>query len=155
MMLGVMPYVTHYALSAVLLGMNRQSSIAINATAQTLTLVLVSAAFAPLGLYPATAAIACRPLITATIPVVFARRYAGIAAKGVLLAQLPALLAACATGALVFGLKLLLAPYLGSVALLLWLVLAGVVAYGALIGLLLPEFAAQLTARLPRLSRAS
>jgi PST family polysaccharide transporter len=155
MMLGVMPYVTHYALSAALLGMNRQSSIAINATAQTFTLVLVSAAFAPLGLYPATAAIASRPLVTATIPVIFARRYGGIAAKGVLLAQMPALLAATATGALVFGLKLVLSPYLGSVALLLWLVLAGVVTYGALLGLLLPEFAAQLAARLPRLSRAS
>jgi hypothetical protein len=159
MMLGVIPYVTHYALSAALLGMNRQSAIAINATAQTFTLVLVSAAFAPLGLYPATAAIACRPLVTATIPVIFARRYGGIAAKGVLLAQMPALLAAGATGAVVFGLKLLLTPYLGSVALLAWLVLAGVVTYGALIGQLLPEFAARLTARLPgplrRLSRAS
>jgi O-antigen/teichoic acid export membrane protein len=155
MMLGVMPYVTHYALSAALLGMNRQSSIAINATAQTFTLVLVSAVFAPLGLYPATAAIACRPLVTATIPIIFARRYGGIAAKGVLLAQMPPLLAAVATGALVFGLKVLLSPYLGSVALLIWLVLAGIVAYGALIGLLLPEFTAQLATRLPRLSRAS
>jgi teichuronic acid exporter len=159
MMLGVIPYVTHYALSAALLGMNRQSAIAVNATAQTFTLVLVSAAFAPLGLYPATAAIACRPLVTATIPVIFARRYGGIAAKGVLVAQMPALLAAGVTGAAVFGLKLLLTPYLGSVALLAWLVLAGVVTYGALIGLLLPEFASQLTARLPgalrRPSRAS
>lgn len=155
MMLGIIPYVTHYALSAALLGMNRQSSIAINATAQTITLVLVSAVFAPFGLYPATAAIACRPLITATFPVIFARRHGGIRAKKVLLAQLPALLAAGATGALVFGLKLVLAPYLGSVTLLVLLVLAGVVAYGALIGLLLPDFSAQLTARLPAVLRRS
>jgi hypothetical protein len=149
LMLGIIPYVTHYALSAALLGMNRQSSIAINATAQTCTLLLVSVVFAPFGLYPATAAIACRPLLTATIPVIFARRYGGIAAKGVLLAQAPALLAACATGALLFGLKRVLTPYAGSMTLLVGLAVAGVVTYGALIGLLLPDFAAQLTARLP------
>jgi O-antigen/teichoic acid export membrane protein len=149
LMLGIIPYVTHYALSAALLGMNRQSSIAINATAQTCTLLLVSVVFAPFGLYPATAAIACRPLLTATIPVIFARRYGGIAAKGVLLAQAPALLAACATGALLFGLKSVLTPYAGSMTLLVGLAVAGVVTYGALIGLLLPDFAAQLTARLP------
>ena len=155
MMLGVIPYVTHYALSAALLGMNRQSTIAINATAQTCTLLLVSAVFAPLGLYPATAAIACRPLVTATIPIIFARRYGGIAAKGVLLAQAPALLAACATGALLFGLKLMLTPYAGSLTLLVGLAVLGVVTYGALVGLLLPDFAAQLTSRLPGRLRRS
>jgi len=153
LMLGIIPYVTHYALSAALLGMNRQSSIAINATAQTCTLLLVSAVFAPFGLYPATAAIACRPLLTATIPVIFARRYGGIAAKGVLLAQTPALLAACVMGALLFGLKLLLAPYLGSVALLIGLGVVGVVTYGGLAGLLLPELTAELTLRLPGVLR--
>jgi PST family polysaccharide transporter len=149
MMLGIIPYVTHYALSAALLGVNRQSAIAINATAQTFTLILVSLVFAPLGLVPATAAIACRPLLTATIPVIFARRYCGIAPKGALLAQLPALMAAGATGALVFGLKLVLTPYLGGMALLVWLVLAGAVTYGALIGLFVPQLAAQFSARLP------
>jgi teichuronic acid exporter len=149
LMLGIMPYVTHYALSAALLGANRQSAIAVNATAQTVTLIVVSAVFAPFGLAAATAAIACRPLVTAAIPMFFARRYCGIEAADVLLAQLPALLAACMTGAVVFGLKLALAPYLGSVALLAWLVLAGAVTYGALITRLLPEFAAQFTARLP------
>jgi len=152
--LGIIPYVTHYALSAALLGMNRQSSIAINATAQTATLLLVSAVFAPLGLYPATAAIACRPLLTATIPVIFARRYGGIAAKGVLLAQTPALLAAGATGALLLGLRWVLAPYLGSLVLLAGLTAVGVVTYGALVRLWLPEFAAQIAARLPMLRRS-
>jgi O-antigen/teichoic acid export membrane protein len=155
LMLGIMPFVTHYALSAALLGVNRQSAIAINATVQTITLILVSAAFAPFGLYAATAAIACRPLLTAAIPMYFARRYCGIAAKGALLAQMPALLAACITGAVVFGLKLVLAPYLGSVTLLVLLVLVGVVTYGVLLTLLLPEFAAQLSARVPARLRRS
>jgi O-antigen/teichoic acid export membrane protein len=155
LMLGIMPFVTHYALSAALLGVNRQSAIAINATVQTITLILVSAAFAPFGLYAATAAIACRPLLTAAIPMYFARRYCGMAAKGVLLAQMPALLAACITGAVVFGLKLVLAPYLGSVTLLVLLVLVGAVTYGVLLTLLLPEFAAQLSARLPARLRRS
>jgi O-antigen/teichoic acid export membrane protein len=153
MMLGIIPYVTHYALSAALLGMNRQSSIAINATAQTATLLLVSAVFAPLGLYPATAAIACRPLLTATIPIAFARRYGGIAAKGVLLAQTPALLAAGATGALLLGLRWVLSPYLGSLVLLVGLTLVGVASYSALVRLWLPEFAAEIAARLPVLRR--
>jgi teichuronic acid exporter len=159
MMLGIMPYVTHYALSAALLGVNRQSAIAINATAQAITLTIVSAVFAPFGLLAATAAIACRPLLTSVFPVVFAQRYCGIAPKGVALAQLPALLAACATGAAVFGLKLLLEPYVSTVPLLVLLVLAGAVVYGALISRLMPEFAAQFTARIParlrRLPRAS
>jgi O-antigen/teichoic acid export membrane protein len=153
LMLGIIPFVTHYGLSAALLGTNRQSAIAINATAQTLTLIPVTAVFAPLGLNAAMAAIACRPLVTAIIPVLFARHYCGLEPKSVLLPQVPALLAAAATGAVIWGLNLLLAPYLNQVVLLAWLVLAGAVTYAALIARLLPEVAAQFTARLPALRR--
>jgi hypothetical protein len=152
-MLGIMPFVTHYALSAALLGTNRQSAIAINATVQTLTLIPVTALFAPFGLYAVTAAIACRPLLTASIPVLFARHYCGLSPKSALVPQLPALVAATATGAITWGMNLLLAPYMGRVVLLAWLVLVGVVTYAALIARLLPDVAAEFTARLPALRR--
>ncbi len=155
MMLGIMPFVTHYALSAALLGTNRQSAIAINATVQTLTLIPVTAAFAPFGLYAVTAAIACRPLVTATIPLFYARYYCGLQPKRVLLAQAPALVAAASAGAVVWGLYRLLVPYLNPVVLLAWLVLTGAVTYAALIARLLPDVAAQFTARLPVLRRRS
>jgi O-antigen/teichoic acid export membrane protein len=148
MMLGIIPYVTHYALSAALLGFNRQSSIAVNSTVQTVTLLLVSVAFAPLGLIPVTAAIACRPLLTATIPVIFARRHCGLAIRAVLLAQLPALLAATATGGILLVLRWTLAPYIGDAALLVTLVAAGVVTYAIAVRALLPEFARPIVARI-------
>lgn len=149
MILGIMPQVTHYALSAALLGANRQSSIAINATAQTIALTLVSLIFAPFGLYPATAAIATRPLVTSVFPVVFAQRYCGIEPKRVLTAQLPALLAACITGAVTFAVQWVLMPYMSAVVLLAVLVVVGGTAYAVLAMLLLPDFAAQFSAKLP------
>jgi PST family polysaccharide transporter len=155
MLLGLLPYVTHYGLSAVLLGTNRQSAIAINATVQALIVIPVTAVSAPFGLYTATAAIACRPLLTATIPIRFARHYCGLAAKDVLLPQVPALLASAATAAVIWGLNLLLAPYLNQAVLLAWLVLAGAVTYAALIARFLPEVAAGLMLRLPALRRRS
>jgi hypothetical protein len=91
--------------------------------------------------------------VTAIIPVHFARRYCGLAPKSVLAPQVPALLAAGATGAVIWGMKLLLAPYLSQVVLLAWLVLVGAVTYAALIARYLPEVAVQLTARLPALQR--
>jgi teichuronic acid exporter len=155
MILGIMPQVTHYALSAALLGVNRQSSIAINATAQTVALTLVSVIFAPFGLYPATAAIATRPLVTSVFPVMFARRYCSIEPKRVLTAQLPALLAACITGAVTFAAQWALMPYMSAIVLLAVLVVVGGMTYAVLATLLLPDFAAQLTAKLPaRLRRA-
>jgi O-antigen/teichoic acid export membrane protein len=153
MMLGIMPYVTHYGLSAALLGINRQSAIAINATAQTITLVLVSFAVAPFGLYAATAAIACRPLLTATIPVFFARRYCGIAPKSVLISQLPALLAAAVTGAALLAIRVVVAPYFNSSVALLGLMLSGIVIYCAAIAVLSPAIAAAYSTRLLALVR--
>jgi O-antigen/teichoic acid export membrane protein len=151
MMLGMMPFVTHYALSAALLGTNRQSAIAINATVQTLTLIPVTVAFAPFGLYAVTAAIACRPLVTATIPMYYARRYCGLRPTWVVLAQLPILLAAVCAGAVIWGLYLLLVPYSNAVALLAWLAIAGSGTYFAMLAWLVPEVAAQFTSRLPAL----
>ena len=145
MILGLLPYVTHYGLSAALLGTNRQSAIAINATTQALIVIPVTALSAPFGLHTATAAIASRPLLTAGIPMLFARHYCGLGPKDVLLPQVPALLASVATGAVMWGLNLLLAPYLNQVVLLAWLVLAGAVTYAALIARLLPEVAQRFT----------
>jgi PST family polysaccharide transporter len=150
MLLGIVPQVTHYALSAAILGANRQSAIAINATAQTIILTLVSLVFAPLGLYAATAAIACRPLLTSVFPLMFARRYCDIEPGKVLSAQLPALSAACISGIVAFAGQWLLAPHVNSVALLVLLVLAGGITYAAASAWLMPEFAAQMSARLGR-----
>jgi len=155
MILGIMPQVTHYALSAALLGANRQSSIAVNATAQTVTLTLVSLIFAPFGLIPATAAIATRPLVTSVFPVMFARRYCGVEPKRVFAAQTPALLAACITGAVTFAAQRVLMPHTGPVILLAVLIVVGGTTYAVLATQLMPDFAAQFTAKLPaRLRRA-
>lgn len=149
MILGIMPQVTHYALSAALLGANRQSSIAINATAQTVTLTLVSLVFAPLGLNAATAGIATRPLVTSVFPVVFARRYCSIEPKRVFTAQVPALLAAAVTGVVTFAAQWVLKPYMNAVMLLAVLVVIGGMTYALLATQLLPDFAAQFAAKLP------
>ena len=150
LLLGSLPYVTHYGLSAALLAMNKQSMIAVNSTVQTLATIAVVAIFAPLGLDTVAAAIALRPMATAVIPVGFARRHCGISANTVFRAQWPVLCCAMMMGAVVTALRLTLAPYLGKPALLVLLVLAGAASYAVAVRLMLPEAAASLVARLRR-----
>ena len=148
MMLGILPYVTHYALSAALMGTNHQSKIAFNATIQTITLVLVSLVFAPMGLVIATAAIACRPLLTASIPVYFARKYCGLGARLAIRGQIRPFCAATAMAAVVYGLELGLRGHVSDGALLVGLIGAGVGTYVALISVLLPDVVKPVLARL-------
>jgi PST family polysaccharide transporter len=154
MLLGAMPYAAHYALSAALLAMNKQSLIAVNSTVQSVATVVVVAIFAPLGLNAAAAAIALRPLATAAIPIAFARRHCGLEASAVWRAQAEVFLAAAAMGVIVWLTKLALEPYLNAAALLTVLVLAGALVYGLLIRWLLPAEAAALAARFRRKSAA-
>jgi PST family polysaccharide transporter len=152
LILGAMPYVTHYGLSAALLGMNRQSLVAVNATVQTLATVIVVFIFAPLGLVAATAAIALRPLATAVIPMAFTRRHFRLSVGTVLRAQGPVFLAAVIMGLVVLALEFTLAAHLGSGVLLTLLISAGVLSYATLIVLLEPDLAAPYLERLPRLA---
>jgi O-antigen/teichoic acid export membrane protein len=147
MLLGAMPYVTHYGLSAALLAMNRQSLIAVNSTVQAIATVGAVAIFAPFGLTPATAAIALRPLATAAIPVVYARRYCGIGAANALRAQMPLLFAALGMGATVWLLRHALAPHLGAGALLVLLIAVGAIVYAILLALFAPQLVARYRAR--------
>ncbi len=142
MLLGVMPYVTHYGLSAALLAMNQQSKIAANSAVQSMTTVVVTILFAPFGLNPATAAIAARPLVTAVVPMAFARREIGLAMGAVLRAQAPVLGATVTMAALVLGLEYVLAGRMNDLPLLALLVAAGATAYALLIRSLMPELAA-------------
>lgn len=148
MLLGAIPYVTHYGLSAALLAMNRQSLIAVNSTVQAIATVVVVAIFAPFGLTPATAAIALRPLATATIPMVYARRHCGISATKVLRAQVPLILAALGMGAAVWTMSHLLAPHLRAGVLLVALIAVGAIVYALLLAVFAPQIAARYRERL-------
>ncbi len=154
MLLGAMPYAAHYALSAALLAMNKQSLIAVNSTVQSAATVIVVAIFAPFGLNAAAAAIALRPLATAAIPIAFAQRHCGLRASAVWRAQADVFLAAAAMGAAVWLTKLALERYLNAAVLLAALVLTGALVYGLLIMRLMPAESAALAARLRRKSAA-
>ena len=148
LLVGAMPYVTHYGLSAALLGLNRQSLVAVNATAQTAATVIVVFLFAPLGLEAVTAAIALRPLVTAIIPIEFTRRHLGISRRSVMRAQAPVLLAAVLMGALVGVLGWVLTGHVKSTVLLGVLIGTGAASYAGMIAVLLPDAAAPYLARL-------
>jgi O-antigen/teichoic acid export membrane protein len=150
MMLGILPYITHYTLSAALMGTNNQSKIAFNATVQTITLVLVSLVFAPMGLIIATAAIACRPLLTASIPVYFARKYCGLGVRLAILGQIRPFSAAAVMAAVVYGLEVALRGHMSDGALLVSLVGVGALTYVTLISVLLPNVVKPVLARLRR-----
>ncbi len=143
MLLGVMPYVVHYGLSAALLAMNRQPLIAVNSIVQSITTVLAAAVFAPFGLNAATGAIAARPLITALIPMAYARRECDISFGSVIRAQLWLFIAALAMGVLVAGFDMALAPHVKPLPLLGAAVLLGVASYVVLIRWLVPDLAAE------------
>ena len=148
LLLGAMPYVAHYGLSAALLGLNRQSLVAVNATVQTIATVVVVFVFAPLGLTAATAAIALRPLATAVIPIAFAQRHCGIPASSVIRAQAGVFGAALVMGLGVCGLDWSLANRVTPAMLLAILIAAGVALYAGLIVLLVPGLAAPYLVRL-------
>lgn len=137
--LGSVAFVTHYGLSAALLGLNRQSCVAINATVQTAVTVIVVAVFAPFGLSAATAAYASRTFLTAPFPAVFARRYSGISFAEIVRAQGPVLMAALLMGLAVVVLRTLLTPFLDQRMLLVILTLSGALIYGALVARFQPE----------------
>lgn len=141
MLLGCMPYVVHYALSSALLGLNRQGAIATNSLIQSVTTAVSIPAAAPFGFTAAIAAYAIRPLLTASIPMLFLRREAGVPLRVVVDGLGPLLLAA-------IGMGLLLAAMQAGIGLLVvlpaWLLLpllgiAGVAVYALLLTRLAPD----------------
>jgi O-antigen/teichoic acid export membrane protein len=141
MLLGAMPYVSHYALSAALLATNKQSQIAVNSTFQSITTAAVIPIFAPLGLTAATAAIALRPLASASIPALLARRHCGISIKMVLRAQAPILGAAMLMGVVVWLLRSFLVSHISGALLLPLLIAAGASSYAVFVRYLAPDLA--------------
>jgi O-antigen/teichoic acid export membrane protein len=149
-MLGSIAFVTHYALSAALLGMNRQSAIAINATAQTIITVIVMSVFAPFGLNVATGAFALRTLVASPLPARFARQYSGISYTEIAVAQARVFLSAAMMGLGVVLLRVVLTPYVAQKYLLVILVLVGAFLYAVLAAWLQPDLVAQITQRFTR-----
>lgn len=149
-MLGSIFYVTHYGLSAALLGMNRQSAIAVHTTMQTIITVIVMSVFAPFGLNVATGAFALRTLVAAPVPAQFARRYSGISFTEIAGAQARVFLAAGVMGLGVVVLRVLLTPYVAQKYLLVILVLAGALIYAVSVARLQPDVVAQMTRRFTR-----
>lgn len=154
MLLGAVGYVTHYALSAAWLAVNRQSFTAINSTVQAVATVVLVAVSAPFGLNPATAAFAAKTVVTMPVPLHYSRRYCAIPAAKVLAAQAPVLACAAGMGAVVVALRLALNAHLDSRVLLLILVSVGAATYGVLLLRFCPEAAAPLrTLVVDRISR--
>jgi O-antigen/teichoic acid export membrane protein len=147
MLLGAMPYVSHYGLSAVLLATNNQPQIAVNSTFQSITTAAVVPIFGALGLTAATAAIALRPLASASIPLVMARRHCGISTKLVLQAQARVLGAAIIMGGVVWLLRSLLVSHIGGALLLPILIAAGALSYAVFIRYLAPDLARSYVSR--------
>jgi len=140
MMLMCAPFVTHYCAGAILLAMNRQSSEARMSIAQTVVTLIVTLLFAPLGLIPATAAFAARPLLLLPVPAKLLMSQCGIAGRTIFEAQRPALIAACLMGIGVTGLRIALERHVSSVVLLPVLVVTGATIYCVMISILRPEF---------------
>ena len=147
MMLMCAPFVTHYCAGAILLAMNRQSSEARLSIAQTVVTLIVTFLFAPLGLIPATAAYAARPLLLLPVPAKLLASQCGIAGRTIFEAQRPALIAAAVMGIGVTVLRMALERHVASVVLLPLLVAAGATFYCVMISMLRPEFVREFLGR--------
>jgi PST family polysaccharide transporter len=143
MFLLCIPYVTIYAIGALLMAFNRQTAEAIQSTVQGVTTVLVALVAAPYGIIAASAAISARPLVLLPLPLWLARTQCGVAAKQILQPQMPVLLAAGLMGAVVLLLQWQLHDRIPPAWLLPILMIAGAVTYAALITLAVPGLFAQ------------
>jgi O-antigen/teichoic acid export membrane protein len=142
MLLMCVAFTTHYCIGAALLALNQQKVEALTSVAQTVVTVAVVVVSAPLGLIPATAAYAGRPILLLPLPVTLLSWKGGVPASAVLRAQLPVLSIALVMGIIVWILRVSLEPFLNSVVLLGLLVVCGAVVYAALLLKFLPESAA-------------
>ncbi len=141
LLISSMPYVVHYALSAALLGMNRQSAIAANSTVQGITTVISIVISAPFGLIATVATFGIRPLLTAPIPMHYLRRDAGMPFAVVSSALAPILAAAVLMGLILLALAATVDAFLPQPAVLMLPVLTvtGIGVYGLLLSVLAPE----------------
>ncbi len=153
MMLMCLPYVTHYAVSAALLGLHRQKAVAVTSTIQTATTVVATLFAAPFGLTAAIGALSVQPVLTAPLPVFYLRRASGLGVRSIFGAQLPLLLSALAMGVSVLGLIAVLDRVLAAPPLLGLSIALGAFVYGALILRFAPDVAAPYVDRIRRLLR--
>ena len=138
---------THYCAGAVLMAMNLQTSEALLSIVQTAVTLVVVLVFAPLGLIPATAAFAARPLLLLPLPARLLAGKCGISGRAIFEAQRPVLIAAALMGIGVTMLRIGLKPHLAPVALLPVLVAAGAAIYGTMISMLRPDFVREFLGR--------
>jgi O-antigen/teichoic acid export membrane protein len=147
MMLMCIPQVSHYCAGAVLLAMNQQKAEALNSVMQTIATAIAVLAFAPLGLLPATAAYAARPLLLLPVPALLLRDKCAVPPRTLFAAQTPALIASGLMGIGVTLLRIALEPYLRSILLLPVLIAAGGLMYAGAIRALLSEVAREYAIR--------
>jgi O-antigen/teichoic acid export membrane protein len=149
MLLTCIPLVTQYMGGATLLAMNYQKSEALVSIVQTVATLAVVMVCAPFGLLAASIAIAARPFILLPLSLRLLRKYCAVPASAIFAPQWPALVSSLVMGAVVSLLRLWLEPWVRDAIALPILILAGAVAYLALVRLTMPTVVAHFLNRLP------
>ena len=130
-LLTLVPLVTSYVTTALLLALDRQNWEAGIPTAQSVGIVIAVAAAAPFGLV-ATAAVVTMSLAMLPLPLLVLRRQCGLSLRDALLPQALAFVASCLMGAAVLLLRAWLEDALKSTTALFILIAAGATFYAIL-----------------------
>ena len=136
MLLMLLPLVTSYVTTALLLALNRQNWEAGISTAQSVGIVIAVAAAAPFGLVATAAAMVTMSLAMLPLPLLVMRRQCGLSLRDTLLPQASAFVASCLMGAAVLLLRAWLEDALKSTTALFILIAAGATFYAILIGVM-------------------
>jgi O-antigen/teichoic acid export membrane protein len=148
MLLTVVPYMTFYVASGVLLARNRQNSEARISVVQGMTIVIAVATFGRFGLVATSAAIGLVLAATMPVPIAVMRRQCGLTLGDLLSPQTAPLAASCAMGLAVSLLRRPIEAALGSDQALFVLIAIGAVLYAGSIALLTPRRTVRVCRRL-------
>ncbi len=155
LLVTLVPNITFYIASAVLLAMNRQHWEAGVATVQSVGLLVAVAGSARFGLVATSAATAAALLAMMPIPILAMKRKCNLSVGDIILPQVPAFVAAGVMGLTVSLLRVRLEAGYSSAMLLPILMAAGAVLYAMLLGLILPRRAAYAIRYLSARARAA
>jgi O-antigen/teichoic acid export membrane protein len=139
LLLTLIPNITFYVTSAVLLAINRQNWEAGVATVQSVGLLVAVAAGAPFGLVAASAATAVALLLMMPIPILAMHRNCNLSLRDIILPQVPAFGAASAMGIIVSFLRGSLDAAISSATLLPILIATGAFLYPIFLSLMMPR----------------
>jgi O-antigen/teichoic acid export membrane protein len=155
LLLSLIPNITFYVGSAVLLAMNRQHWEAGVATIQSVGTLVAVAGASPFGLVPTTAATAAVLLAMAPLPILAMRRKCNLSLRDILVPQVPAFVAAGAMGVAVSLLRIRLEASNSSATLLLILMATGALLYLLLLAVTMPRRTAFMLRHLSVRARAA